>query len=286
MSDVDLFLAFLHGERGASPHTLRAYEREIRSLATSVAPRGLAEVTLFDLRVHLSGGAGAAASLQQRSSALRTFFRWMVREGRLADSPADRLASPRVKRPLPRVLEVDEATRLVEARPPDAWAAARDHALLEVAYGAGLRVSELAHLDVDDLDLAQHLVRVRSGKGRKDRVVPLGPPAAEAVRAWLEVSGIVSGAVWMNRRGTRLTTRGVYGRVRAQAGRAALPGVHPHALRHSFATHLLAAGADIRAIQEMLGHASLSTTQRYTQVELDQLRHTHRTSHPRARRRE
>ncbi len=259
-----------------------------------MAPRPLAAATILDLRTHLARGATAPASLQQRVGALRTFFRWMVREGLLAESPADRLASPRVKRPLPRVLEVDEATRVVEdprgglAEGDGAqseWRRLRDAALLEVAYGAGLRVSEVAALDVEDVDLDEGLVRVRSGKGRKARVVPLGPPALGAVRAWREASGVRDGALFRNVRGGRLTTRALYDIVRSAGAANGVAGAHPHALRHSFATHLLAGGADIRAIQEMLGHASLSTTQRYTAVELDQLRTAHRAAHPRARRR-
>jgi site-specific recombinase XerC len=289
MDHIHPFLAFLRAERAASPHTLRAYGREVSSLAESVAPRSLAAVTLVDLRAHLARGASAPASLQQRVGALRTFFRWMVREGHLTESPADRLASPRVKRPLPRVLEVDEASRVVEEpggglREPDAWRERRDAAVLEVGYGAGLRVSELAALDVKDVDLDRGLVQVRAGKGRKDRVAPIGPPAIEAVRAWLDVAGHRDGALFRNHRGGRLSTRGLYDVVRDAGTANGVSGLHPHALRHSFATHLLANGADIRSIQEMLGHASLSTTQRYTQVELDQLRRAHRAAHPRARR--
>jgi site-specific recombinase XerD len=166
-----------------------------------------------------------------------------------------------------------------------AWRALRDAALLEVGYGGGLRVSELAALDVADVDLEESLVRVRSGKGRKSRVVPIGPPAVAAVRAWRVAAGIAEGALFRNVRGGRLTVRGLYDIVRAAGTANGVAAVHPHALRHSFATHLLGGGADVRSIQEMLGHASLSTTQRYTQVELDQLRRAHRDAHPRARRR-
>lgn len=296
MDQIGPFLAFLRAERGASPHTVRAYAREVESLAATLAPRGLETATHLDLRAHLAKGASAPASVQQRIGALRTFFRWLVREGRVAESPADRLASPRVKRPLPRVLEVNEATALVEeprgarADAPDrggateAWRALRDRALLEVAYGGGLRVSELAALDVADVDVHGGSVRVRAGKGRKDRVAFLGSPALDAVRAWRAASGVDEGALFRNVRGGRLTVRAIYDIVRAAGTTNDLPGVHPHALRHSFATHLLANGADIRAIQELLGHASLSTTQRYTQVELDQLRVAHKAAHPRARR--
>ncbi|MDP2314887.1 MAG: tyrosine-type recombinase/integrase [Pseudomonadota bacterium] len=291
MDRVGPFLSFLRAERGASPHTVRAYGREVSALAARLDPRPPEAASLADLRAHLADGATAPASLQQRIGAIRTFYRWLVREGVLGESPADRLATPRVKRPLPRVLEVDEATKVVEApwgaeegRASDGWREVRNLAILEVMYGGGLRVSELAALDVPDVDLDGGVVRVRSGKGRKSRVVPLGTVATDAVRAWLAEGRIVEGALFRNVQGGRLTTRGLYDIVRAAGARNDLAGVHPHALRHSFATHLLAGGADIRDIQEMLGHASLSTTQRYTKVELDQLRQVHRKAHPRARR--
>jgi site-specific recombinase XerD len=284
MDHVGPFLAFLRAERGASAHTLRAYAREVETLADRLAPRPLESALLADLRGHLAHGASAPASLQQRIGAIRTFYRWLVREGVLAESPADRLTSPKVKRPLPRVLEVDEATALVEEPAGEGWRRVRNVALLEVAYGAGLRVSEVAALDVADVALDRGLVRVNAGKGRKARVVPIGPPAVEAVRAWLAEGRIVEGALFRNVQGGRLTTRGIYDVVRASGVKNDLAGMHPHAMRHSMATHLLAGGADIRSIQEMLGHASLSTTQRYTQVELDALRVAHRKAHPRARR--
>ena len=280
---ISEFLAFLQSERSASPHTIRAYEREVRALAARIAPRPPTEATLSDLRRHLADGATSPASVQQRRSVLRTFFNWLVREGYLNDSPADRLLAPKRGRQLPRVLEVEEITSLIEAAPVS-WRAARDAALIEVMYGSGLRVSEAAALDIEDVDLDERLIRVREGKGGKDRVVPLGPPAVNAIRAWLRIAGLTSGALFLNAKGGRLSDRSIYERVRHVGRSAGIPDVHPHALRHSFATHLLGAGADIRSIQEMLGHASLSTTQRYTQVDIDLLRRTHRTSHPRARR--
>jgi integrase/recombinase XerC len=284
MDPISSFLSFLRAERGASPHTLRAYGREIAVLAARMAPKPLEDATLADLRAHLAVGASAPASLQQRIGALRTFYRWLLREGRISESPAERLASPRVRRPLPRVVEVNEAGALVTAAVGDGWRKARNAALLEVGYGAGLRVSELAALDVADVDLDAGLVHVRSGKGRKARVVPVGPPAVDAVRGHLRESALTTGPLFRNVQGGRLTVRALYDVVRAAAVESDIAGMHPHALRHSFATHLLANGADIRSIQEMLGHASLSTTQRYTQVELDQLRRAHRAAHPRARR--
>lgn len=277
------FEAFLRGERAASPHTIRAYRAELSGLAAQMAPRDLAQATVLDLRRWLAQGASSPASLQRRIASLRTFYRWMLREKRVAESPAERLRSPRVKRPVPTTLEVDEASAVAERATGDGVRLLRNRALLELAYGAGLRVSELAGLDVHDLDLDGGLVRVRQGKGRKDRVVPVGPPAVAATKAWLAERGAADGPLFTNGRGGRLGVRAIFDVVRA-AGRAQdRPDAHPHALRHSFATHLLAGGADIRSIQEMMGHASLSTTQRYAQVDLDQLRRVHRGAHPRGR---
>jgi integrase/recombinase XerC len=180
-----------------------------------MAPRSPEEALLADLRRHLASGASAPASLQRRIAALRTFYRWLLREGRIAESPAERLRAPRVKRPVPRGLEIDEASELVEEAVMEGWRGARNRAALEVGYGAGLRVAELAALDVRDVDLREGLVHVRAGKGRKDRVVPLGPPAIAAVRALLAEAGLTEGALFRNGRGGRLTTRALYDVVRA-----------------------------------------------------------------------
>ncbi len=283
MNALPAFLSFLRAERAASPHTLRAYARELHRLAERIAPRPLEQATIADLRALLAAGPDAPASLQQRIGALRSLYRWMLREGRVSVNPAERLASPRVRRTLPRVFEVDEANALVDEPPGEGWRAVRNAALLEIAYGSGLRVSELAALDVPDLDLEGGLVRVRAGKGRKARLVPFGPSVGTAVQTLLREGGIAEGALFRNVQGRRLTVRGIYDIVRSAGVKHGIPAAHPHAVRHSFATHLLANGADIRSIQEMLGHASLSTTQRYTQVELDQLRQAHRSAHPRSR---
>ncbi len=272
------YLDHLRGERGASHHTLRAYAAELEGLAAALAPRPILSATTADLRGWLAQGASAPASLARRISCLKAFWRWAMRERRVVRSPAERLRAPRVQPPLPRVLQVDEASAVVEAPP-----LARDRALLEVGYGSGLRVSELVGLDVDDVDLAERVVRVRRGKGGKDRVVPLGSEAAAAVTEWLAVRGLAAGPMFLNQRGRRLGVRSAYDVVRGAAAAQGVPEVHPHALRHSFATHLLSAGADIRSIQEMLGHASLSTTQRYASVDLDALQRAYRAAHPHAR---
>lgn len=279
MSDaVGRFLDYLRGERAASAHTLRAYRGDLGSLEISMGSRSALDANVGDIRRWLATLDGAPSSTQRRLGCLRTFFRWAMREGLVERSPAERLRAPRVTRPRPRVLEVDEAHRLAEGTQN-----LRDRAIVEVAYGSGLRVSELAGLDVGDVDMNNGTVTVRAGKGRKDRVVPLGAKGCEAVGNWLE--GRSDGPLFTNRHGRRISVRGLYDIVRNRSLVQDLPGVHPHALRHSFATHLLGGGADIRAIQEMLGHASLSTTARYAHVDADQLREAYRAAHPHARRR-
>jgi len=233
----------------------------------------------------------AKTSMGRRLSSLRTFFRFLQREGRSTANPARAVVTPKTEKPLPRSLSQLDAAAVVEARAgEDGPLPARDRALLELLYASGLRVSELVGLDIADVDLASRQVRTL-GKGRKERIVPFGEKAEEALRAWLpERLSLkpVAGArgrdpLFVNARGGRLTDRSV----RRILDRAVLDGgvtrhASPHALRHSFATHLLAAGADLRTIQELLGHSSLSTTQRYTHVDADRLMEVYRKSHPRS----
>lgn len=276
---IAAFLDHLRAERGCSPHTLRAYRGDLEALAGCIAPRSLATVEVADLRRWLAVGPRAPASIQRRIATARSFFRWALREKLVERSPAERIRPPRVARPLPRVLEVDEATRLAEDPP-----SARHRAIFEVAYGAGLRVSELVSLDVTDVELDTGLVRVRRGKGGKDRIVPLGADAVAAVRTMLAERLVPADALFLGKSNRRLSVRSAYDIVHREADRLGIGDVHPHAMRHSFATHLLANGADIRSIQEMLGHASLSTTQRYTRVDTAELIRSYRKAHPHARR--
>jgi integrase/recombinase XerC len=197
-------------------------------------------------------------------------------------SPADRLASPKALITVPRFLDVGEASALVENPVQKGWFQERNRALLELLYASGIRVAEAASLDVSDVDLKAQLVDVRRGKGRKQRRVPFGPPAAEALRTWLSRHGDREDALFLNKYGGRLSVRAMYRIVRDSGIQNGISGVHPHALRHSCATHMLAGGADLRAIQEQLGHASLSTTQRYAHVSVEQLINVYRESHPRA----
>lgn len=283
------FADWLRAERGASPHTLRAYLTELGGLEAHLhaqrTSKTLIEASLLDVRAWLGRTATEqkSATIARRIASIRSFFRWALREGLVQQSPVIRLGTPRVKRPLPRVLEVEEASTLVEQPIGQGWREARNAAILEVGYGSGLRVSELSALNTDDIDLVEGIVRVRRGKGGKGRLVPMGGPARQALQRWLGARGPEEGALFLNPQGNRLGTRGMYDVVHRSGVKNAQAGVHPHALRHSFATHLLANGADIRSIQEMLGHASLSTTQRYTQVDLEHLREVYRKSHPHGR---
>jgi integrase/recombinase XerC len=278
------FLDHLRAERGCSSHTLRAYGRTLTDLGAHLTQQGrtFAGARRVDLRSFLfhQGRGRAAATLARHVAAIRTFYRWLLETGVVEKTPTDDLQPPKVGRTLPRHLSVPQAHEVVEEEPSP-----RDRALLEVLYGGGLRVGELVALDVPDVDLATAIVRIRRGKGGKERRVPLGPPAVAAVRAWLaERPDAEDDALFVDRNGRRLSDRSVR-RVVAKAGaRAGVPDLHPHALRHTFATHLLDAGADLRGIQELLGHSSLSTTQRYTHVSVQGLLDVHRAAHPHAKR--
>ncbi len=280
------FLDHLKVERGLSAHTRRAYAKTLGDLAAHLAGIGRATLTArrIDLRSYLfkAGRGRSPATVARHVAAPRTYYLWLTEQGTLASSPADDLEPPKVGRRLPRFVSAAKAEEVIE--PEGEGPPARDRAILEVLYGAGIRVGELCALDPDDLDLDQAMVRVRRGKGGKERRVPMGPAAVEAVRAWLVERGDdPDGPLFLNARGRRISDRTVRRLVERAGKRAGVPDFHPHALRHSFATHLLDAGADLRAIQEMLGHASLSTTQRYTHVSVQSLLETYRAAHPRAR---
>jgi integrase/recombinase XerC len=274
-----------------SPHTQRAYLSDLRQLAAWLAEsaKALDAADRDDLRAFLASrfAANQPATLARKQASLRAYYEHRVRMGHLADSPARRLVSPRRRRSLPNVVSVDDVFALL-LTPSDCTAAGlRDRCALELLYGAGLRVSELVGLNLADLIDGHTALRVR-GKGGKERIVPLVAKAQAALEAFLaRRAELGSGpAVFLNRRGGRLTTRSV---ARHIARYALICGtqrhVHPHALRHSFATHLLDMGADLRGIQELLGHASLSTTQRYTHVSSERLVQIYEDAHPRARRR-
>jgi integrase/recombinase XerC len=297
-AEIRRFAAYLETERRAPAHTIRAYLSDLAQYAAHLASTGTAIVPASPALVRGFVARAAAqagpASLGRKLSTLRTFYGFLVREGLAPGNPARAVASPRRPKRLPQVLPEQDVAALLEGPAGEAPAALRDRALLELLYGSGLRVSELVGLDVDDVDLGAKLVRVL-GKRGKERIVPFGKAAAEALRRWLASGrpalarggpGIREGApMFLNARGGRLTQRSVARRLDHAALAAGLPRhVHPHVLRHCFATHLLGNGADLRGIQELLGHASLSTTQRYTHLDWKRLAETYDRAHPRARR--
>ncbi len=284
-SAVEEFLAHLSEERGYSPHTIRAYRSDLLDFLAA-HPRPL-EITPGDVRSYVGTLvlAGARKSTVSRKlAAVRSFYRFLARKGRGQGGPSQWIPLPRERKRLPAFLDPGQAAALMELPKGDGLLARRDRAIMEMLYGCGLRVSELCSLRVEDVDLIGEQVKVR-GKGSRERIVPVGRMAANAVRAYLEVrKGARCPWLVLNRHGGRLTARSVRRLVRSYSRRLpALPeGVSPHALRHSFATHLLEAGADLRAVQELLGHASLATTQRYTHVTLERMRKIYEQAHPRA----
>lgn len=303
------FDRYLQYERGASPHTRAAYRRDLEGLERYMkehcSEAGLEDIDILLVRGFLGSlhGKAKASTIARKLSALRSFFRFLTNRGHCTSNPVALLDSPKHRAPLPRFFPVDEALRVMEQPRGKASEdgigsdreilAVRDQAILEVLYGAGLRVSELVGLDLEALDLAQGLVRVR-GKGNKERIVPLGRKAAEALASYLPrrleilLSAVADSgadqAVFLSCRGRRITVRRVQQIVDKEAQRAGVQRrSSPHDLRHSYATHLLDSGADLRSIQEMLGHASLSTTQRYTHVTVDSLIAAYEEAHPLAR---
>jgi len=294
---VAAFLQHLEVEKQASPHTIRAYRRDLEQwvrfmleprgpdMAPQTPQRALAGATARDVRAWLAAlhARGLdAVSVARKLAAVRSFYRFLMRRGVVRRNPAREVRAPRVPRKLVTFLPTDEALAVVEARPGAADARARDLAVLEMLYATGLRVSELAGLDLDDVDHDARSVRVL-GKGNKERIVPYGAPAARALRAYLGGRSRATGPMFLNRRGGRLTVRSIHTIVRRAARAAGVSRrVSPHTLRHTFATHLLDRGADLRAIQELLGHSRLSTTQRYTHVSTAQLVKTYEAAHPRA----
>ena len=294
------WLEHLERERNCSPHTLRAYAGDLERFVAFLAeylgrePRAIdpAEIDALAVRSFLAwlSRRGTARRSQGRAlAAVRGLFRWATREGRLPANPAATVRTPKAGKSLPEHLRPGEIEALLAAPEGDEALARRDRAALELLYATGLRVSELVSLDWSDLDLRARVLRV-VGKGRKERMVPFGRPAQAALAAWRESWSAVASPggeeepVFLNATGTRLSDRSVRRLIdRAVESTALARGVHPHVLRHTFATHLLEAGADLRAIQELLGHESLSTTQRYTHVDLERLLAVYRDAHPRAK---
>ena len=316
---VARFLKYLAAERNASPHTVKSYGEDLEALAAYLSearngsPPSSGEITVFDLRGYVSAlhdSGYAKSSIARHIATLRSFFRFGQREGWAETNPAKPLRTPRQGRSLPHFLTAEELGRLFDAPPPNEPMGLRDRAILETMYSAGLRVSEVVGLDDADLDFPAYLLRVR-GKGRRERLAPVGSYAINALKRWirarklhpremrtgpicaqhpsgrsgkLDLSSFPKAPVFVNRFGRRLTTRSVARMLEKYLKITGLDSrTSPHSLRHSFATHLLDRGADIRSVQELLGHKSLVTTQIYTHVSNAALREVYQRAHPRAK---
>ena len=291
------FLDYLRLNRNVSPHTADAYDRDISqflSFATEhldkePAPKDLDLAVIRAFLAELYRQGQSRASVSRKLSALRTFTRFLKREGWIETDPAALAVSPKREQKVPAHLSVEEMSRLLETPDTSDPLGRRDRAILELFYASGLRLSELVGLDLDDMNLTARMVRVM-GKGSKERLVPFNTTTASAIRAWLKDRAGLRAAVtsrsepvFVNFRGTRLTGRSIQRLVaRYVTSCSTRFGISPHALRHSFATHLLQRGADLRAIQELLGHASLSTTQKYTHLDAARLAEVYRNAHPKA----
>ena len=282
-----------------SPHTVRNYlsdlsqfgeflKRVLKREALSV--EDLHTIDHITIRAFLSGlsdkGTGKT-SLARKVSALRTFFNYLCRESKMTNNPGKMVSTPRKERRLPRFLSVDEMGRLLSTLSDEGPLRTRDRAILETFYSSGLRIGEVVALDIGDINFTEHLIRVK-GKGRKERIVPIGVRALEAIRECLKTplnppSGSTGQPLFLNKYGKRITTRSVHRIVEKYKRLAGFWDITPHSIRHSFATHILDGGADLRSVQEMLGHVSLSTTQRYTHLSMDKLMEVYDKAHPRGK---
>jgi integrase/recombinase XerC len=295
---IKAFVMHLQVERNASPETIRNYRSDLHQLTKflqrtkhETVPIHIGVVTGDHIRAYLHSldqRGEKASSLARKLACLRSFFRFLVREGLLHKNPTENLRSPKLPKPLPRVLTKDDAAALMEFPTKQSPLSLRDRALLETMYSTGARVSEVVGINLDDVNETGGIVCLR-GKGRKERMVPIGDLALHAIQEYrtsLKPSARGShlpSPMFLNHRGRRITTRSVARMVSQYSSRLIGGAVSPHALRHSYATHLLDEGADLRSIQEMLGHASLSTTQKYTHLAMDQLLAVYDKAHPRAR---
>ncbi len=287
---LEAFFRYLREEKGVSPHTLRAYVSDLNQFARFLG-KDPKEATLAETRLFLAQEAKklSKTSLARKLASLKAYFKFLKKKEELKDERLLYLRGPKLAQKLPRVLSVDEVFALVEAPKGDDFLALRDRAILEFLYGAGLRVSELVSLKLDQVLLELQVVRVK-GKGGKERLAPFGQAAKKALLAYLPVREALlkrrrkeNPCLFLNFRGDPLTARSVHRLIKKYALLLGIPAVTPHTLRHSFATHLLEAGADLRTIQEMLGHARLSTTQRYTHLDFSRLASIYDEAHPRAK---
>jgi integrase/recombinase XerC len=286
------FLDYLHHERGLSLRTRQAYQRDLTLLAAEMErqdiddPARVSEFTIRGLIARLHRRGQGSKSLQRLLSAIRSFYRWLMKEGLAEHNPAASVRAPKAARKLPDTLDVDAITRLLEIE-DDSPLALRDKAIMELFYSSGLRLSELASLKWDQIDFSSGQIRV-VGKGNKTRMVPVGSYAASALQEWRKVRGTFAAFdelhVFVSKPGNPISKRTIQARIRHWAKRQGLPqNVYPHLLRHSFASHLLESSGDLRAVQELLGHADISTTQIYTHLDFQHLAKVYDKAHPRAK---
>jgi len=293
-AQISAFLTYLSDERQLSVHTIDGYRRDLRSLQehlTTQACDDWANIAAHHLRSFISVGHRRGLSgrtLQRRLSAIRTFFYYLAREGIVKTNPAMEFAAPRSKPRLPAPMDTDQVSRLLEIN-TNSWHGIRDSAMLELFYSSGLRLAELVGSNIEDIDLDDHSIKVR-GKGNKERVLPIGSKALLAIRAWLKLRDQVPKgeitdhlALFLSERGRRISPRNVQDRVKQWCLRLGITTrVHPHTLRHSFASHLLESSQDLRAVQELLGHSNIATTQIYTHLDFQHLAEVYDKAHPRA----
>jgi len=286
---TEKFINYLKVEKNASPHTIVNYQVDLKAFAIFLGDKEIGAVDHLTLRKFLAEMRAknySKRTVARKLASLRSFFRFLFREGYIKSNPITAVSTPKLDKKLPVVLDVDKVAKLLQSPPEDEVAGLRDRAILETLYSAGLRVSELVGLDIDDVDLISEVIKVL-GKGSKERMVPIGSPAVSAIRKYLdkrnEAKTRDKKAVFLNKSGTRLSDRGVR-RLLDKYIRQTSVAVHisPHSLRHSFATHLLDRGADLRSVQELLGHMNLSTTQIYTHVTMERLKTVYDKAHPRA----
>jgi integrase/recombinase XerC len=282
---IEKFIRYLEVEKAASAHTLRAYRKDLEDFFeyVKIKPEDVDVISVRGFIAEQIKGGLKKATVSRRLASIRSFFKFFYREGYIKSNPAKLVPNPKVPKLLPRFLSVDDAFSLVEKPEGISFIPARDRAILELLYSSGLRVSELSGLNVDDLDIREGLIKVR-GKGRKERIVPVGSKAINAIKSYMVERILLKKkerALFINKRGTRLTDRGVRRIVIKHARALGINGqISPHTLRHTFATHLLQGGADLRVIQELLGHSSLSTTQKYTHLDVTHLIDVYDKAHP------
>jgi integrase/recombinase XerC len=285
---IDKFIRYLDLEKGASSHTLRAYTKDLKEFSESVKCEP-SNLDIIDLRGFIAGQIQKGlnkTTVSRRLSSIRSFFKFLYREGYMKTNPAKLVSNPKVPKLLPRFLSVDDVFSLVEKPEGIGFLPARNRAVLELLYSSGLRVSELSGINTDDIRIKESLIKIK-GKGKKERIVPVGSKAIDAMKSYIIERMLLKSkerALFLNRMGKRLTERGVR-RIVVKYARAI--GIHgrigPHTLRHSFASHLLQDGADLRVIQELLGHSSLSTTQKYTHLDITHLMDVYDKAHPLAK---